>query len=107
MRSHGKSTIHSRAAKAHAVQTLVQALPLQKPGHKCTSSVVYQVLLYAAAWATSIAAACEELHGDELSDQAVRDSLRRGLPRRITTLEKNSMRPSICDCLAGSFASRV
>jgi hypothetical protein len=88
MRSLGKSTIRSRAAKAHAVQTLTQALPLKKPGHKCTSTVIYQVVLFAAVWNTSITAACEELHNGDLSDQAARDALRRGLPKRIADLEK-------------------
>lgn len=88
MRSRRKPNITPRMVKAHAEQILTQALPLKKPGHKCTPAIVHRILLYAAAWTTSIAAACQELQHGNLSDQAVRDALRRGLPKRISDLEK-------------------
>jgi hypothetical protein len=80
-------TVTSREVKGLAEQCLTESLPLKKPGHKCTPKTVFGVLLFAACWLTSIFAACEELD-DAPSDQAIRNALRRGLPKRVKDLER-------------------
>ncbi len=53
----------------------------------CTPGVVWQVLVWAAAFARSLAAACDAIPGAP-TGQAVWDVLRVALPRRRRTLEK-------------------
>jgi hypothetical protein len=53
----------------------------------CTPGVVWQVLVWAAAFARSLAAACDAIPGAP-TGQAVWDALRAALPRRRRTLEK-------------------
>jgi hypothetical protein len=54
---------------------------------KCTPGVVWQVLLWASAFARSVAAACAAIPGVP-TGQAVWDALRVALPRRRRTLER-------------------
>lgn len=80
-------TVTSRDVQAFAMAHLEKTLPLKKPGHKCTASVVFGVLLFASCVVTSIWDACRRLRG-AASDQAVRDALRRNLPKRVKDLER-------------------
>jgi Transposase DDE domain len=53
----------------------------------CTPGVVWQVLVWAAAFARSLAAACDAIPGAP-TGQAVWDALRAALPKRRRTLER-------------------
>jgi len=53
---------------------------------KCTPAVVWQVLVWAAAFARSLAAACQAIPGAP-TGQAVWDALRAALPKRRRTLD--------------------
>lgn len=78
------------AATRHVRLTLVTwlsaAIRLPAGRRTCTPGVVWQVLLWAAAFARSVAAACEAVPAAP-TGQAVWDALRVALPRRRRTLE--------------------
>jgi len=65
--------------QAHAQGVLQNDLRLKDHGPKCRASILWTVLLYAAARLTSLAAACAWLR-DAPSDTAVHDALLAGLP---------------------------
>jgi hypothetical protein len=65
---------------------LREAVKLKDHGWKCTSAVVWSVVLRAAAQMTSISAACRDLSGAP-SDEAVLTALEEGLPRTLRALE--------------------
>ena len=67
---------------------LGRAVPLPQPRRRrCTPATVWRVILFAAAFARSVAAACAALARGP-SGQAVWDALRAALPRRRRTLER-------------------
>jgi Transposase DDE domain len=73
------STITPRTVQAHTRTVLQKNLRLPDHGPKCRASVLWSVLLYAAARITSLAAACAALP-DAPSDTAAHDALLAGLP---------------------------
>lgn len=70
-----------------AEECLQEHVPLKGTGQKCTTGVLWKVLLWAAARVCSIAAVCRRWR-DGLSDQAVYDALEAQLPKRARDLEK-------------------
>jgi DDE family transposase len=76
------ATRHPRLALTAWLSAAV-ALPARRT---CTPGVVWQVLLWAAAFARSVAAACDAIPGAP-TGQAVWDALRPALPKRRRTLE--------------------
>jgi hypothetical protein len=78
MRTH-YSTITPRTVQARTEFVLQRHLRLQDHGPKCRASVLWTILLYAAARITSLAAACAALR-DAPSDSAAHDALLAGLP---------------------------
>lgn len=79
------------AATRHLRLTLVAwlstAVPLPAGRRTCTPGVVWQVLLWAAAFARSVAAACDAIPATP-TGQAIWDALRAALPKRRRTLER-------------------
>jgi hypothetical protein len=73
------STITPHTVQAHAQGHLQKHLRLKDHGPKCQASVLWSILLYAAARLVSLAAACAALR-DAPSDSAVHDALLAGLP---------------------------
>jgi len=76
-----KSEVH-----AYAEDWLGAGLRLEYQGYKCSTSVLLQVLLIAAARVVSLFAACRDL-ADAPSDQTVRNALAAALPD-VTELER-------------------
>ena len=79
----------SAAATRHLrlVLTAWLSAALRLPARRtCSPGVVWQVLLWAAAFARSLAAACDAIPGAP-TGQAVWDALRPALPKRRRTLE--------------------
>ena len=72
-------TLTPAQVRAHAQMVLQKHLRLADHGPKCTTGILWAVLLYAAARITSIAAACTALR-DAPSDSAVHDALLATLP---------------------------
>jgi hypothetical protein len=66
---------------------LLQAEVLKDRGRKCTPTVVWSIVLRAAARMISVFAACRDL-ANAPSQQAVFDALEAGLPRTLPVLEK-------------------
>jgi hypothetical protein len=87
MRSRKNYTITSRQVQVWAQQWLSTSLHFHDHGPLCTAAVLFGVLLFAAASAISVAAACKRLVSGP-SDQAVRNAVRANLPKRIGDLEK-------------------
>ena len=79
MRSETKYIITKSEVHAYAEDWLGTALRLEYQGYKCSSSVLLQILLIAAARVVSLFAACRDL-ADAPSDQTVRDALAIALP---------------------------
>jgi hypothetical protein len=65
---------------------LGESVRLKDHGWKCSSAVVWSIVLRAAAQMTSISAACRDLSGGP-SDAAVLTALEEGLPRTLKALE--------------------
>lgn len=86
MRSRHDYIVTKDEVHGYANHWLGSALKLEYEGTKCTSHMVIQVLLMAAARVTSIFAACREL-ADAPSDQTIRNALAASLPE-ISTLER-------------------
>jgi putative transposase len=72
-------TLTPAAVCAHAEWVCQKHLRLADHGHKCTASVLWTVLFWAAARMASIAAACKALR-DAPGDTAVHDALLATLP---------------------------
>jgi hypothetical protein len=68
---------------------LIQSELLKKRGRRCTctATVVWSIVLHAAARLTSIFAVCRDL-ANAPSQQAIFDALEAGLPRTLSVLEK-------------------
>ncbi len=78
MRNH-QYTVTARQVQLHTQSLLARHLALPDHGRKCTASLLYSLLCWAAARMASLAAACASLR-DAPSDQAARDALLAGLP---------------------------
>ena len=86
MRSRTSHTISSSEVHQCALSWLGESVRLKDHGWKCTSAVVWSIVLRAAAQMTSISAACRDLSGGP-SDEAVLTALEEGLPRTLKALE--------------------
>jgi Transposase DDE domain len=87
MRSRMNSIVSSGQVLQWALQRLVEARLLKDHGWLCTTVVVWNVVLRAAARLTSVFAACRDL-AKAPSQQAVFNALSDGLPRTLPVLEK-------------------
>src|SRR5579864_8627193 len=72
-------TITPRAVQFHSALVLQQHVPLADHGPKCSASVLWTLLCYAAARITSLAATCVAL-ANAPSNTATHDALLAGLP---------------------------
>jgi hypothetical protein len=86
MRSRTSDSISSQEVHQWALEWLLQARLLKDHGWLCTATVVWGVVLRAAARMTSIFAACRDL-ADGPSDHAVFSALVQGLPKTLPVLE--------------------
>ena len=86
MRSQTEYIITKAEVHAYAEDWLGTALRFEYQGYKCTTSVLLQILLIAAARVVSLFAACRDL-ADAPSDQTIRNALAVTLPE-ITELER-------------------
>jgi hypothetical protein len=86
MRSRGEYIITKSEVHAYAEDWLGTALRLEYRGYKCTTGVLLQILLIAAARVVSLFAACRDL-ADAPSDQTIRNALAATL-REIAELER-------------------
>jgi hypothetical protein len=86
MRSQREYILTKSEVHAHAEQWLATALGLEYEGYKCTTSVLLQILLIAAARVVSLFAACRDL-ADAPSDQTIRNALAATLPE-VVELER-------------------
>jgi len=86
MRSRTEYIITKADVHAYAVDWLGTAIRLEYQGYKCSTSVLLQVLLIAAARVVSLFAACRDL-ADAPSDQTIRNALADTLPE-IAELER-------------------
>ncbi|MDB5346388.1 MAG: transposase [Schlesneria sp.] len=68
------------------VLSWLSAIPLPDHGWLCTATVIWKVLVRAAARRQTISATCAEFGAPSL--QGVLDALRDGLPKRTSTLER-------------------
>jgi hypothetical protein len=80
-------TITAREVHAWTLNWLQQAKLLKDHGWLCTATVVWNIVLHAAARMVSIGAACRDL-ADAPSDQGIFDALSDGLPKRLDALER-------------------
>jgi Transposase DDE domain len=87
MRSRMYSTVSCSEVHQWALLWLLQAELLKDRGGRCTPTVVWSILLRAAARMISVFAACRDL-AHAPSQQAVFDALEAGLPRTLPVLEK-------------------
>jgi hypothetical protein len=89
-------TITPRDVEECSTIILQDAIDLQDHGRKCSASVFWQTLLFAAARTTSLFNACARLH-DAPEDDAVRKALWAGLPP-IDDLEER-LNDALRDCV--------
>jgi hypothetical protein len=88
MRSRMNSIVSCSEVHQWALLWLMQAEVLKnRGGHKCMPTVVWSIVLRAAARMISVFAACRDL-ANAPSQQAVFDALEAGLPRTLPVLEK-------------------
>jgi len=89
MRSGLHSSVSCSEAHQWALSWLLQSELLKARGRRCAcaATVVWSIVLHAAARLTSIFAACRDL-ANAPSQQAVFDALEAGLPRTLPVLEK-------------------
>jgi hypothetical protein len=88
MRSRKNSIVSCSEVHQWALLWLMEAELLKNRGaRKCTPTVVWSIVLRAAARLTSVFAACRDL-ANAPSQQAVFDALEAGLPRTLSVLEK-------------------
>ena len=87
MRSRTSHTISSREVHEWALNWLLASKLLKDHGWLCTATVVWSVVLRAAARMTSIFAACRDLT-DAPSDAALFNALHDGLPKTLKVLER-------------------
>jgi Transposase DDE domain len=82
-----RSAAATRHLRATLTAWLSAAVRLPPRRRKCAPAVVWRALLWAAAFARSLAAACQAIPGAP-TGQAVWDALRPALPKRRRTLER-------------------
>ena len=89
MRSGMNSSVSCSEVHQWALRWLLQSELLKERGRRsrCTATVVWSIVLRAAARLTSIFAACRDL-AHAPSQQAIFDALEAGLPRTLSVLEK-------------------
>ena len=87
MRSRTSHTISSREVHEWALNWLLASQVLKDHGWLCTATVVWSIVLRAAARMTSIYAACRDL-AEAPSEQALFNALRGGLPKTLSVLER-------------------
>jgi hypothetical protein len=87
MRSTNSYRISCREVHQWALDWLLQAKLLRDHGWRCTATVVWSILLRAAARSISPSAACRDL-SDGPSDHAVMCALDDGLPKTLSVLER-------------------
>jgi hypothetical protein len=87
MRSRASHTISSREVHQWTLNWLLQAQLLQDHGWLCSATVVWGIVLRAAARSISIWAACRDL-AEAPSDQALFNALGDGLPKTLPVLER-------------------
>ena len=87
MRSRTSHTISCREVHEWALNWLLASKLLKDHGWLCTATVVWSVVLRAAARMASIFAACRDL-ADAPSDQALFNALHDGLPKTLKVLER-------------------
>lgn len=79
MRSTRNSTQTNSEIQGYVARYLQEFVHIEGHGRKCTSSVLIAMLVFAAAWRTSISNACKRLRGMP-SDEAARQALLATLP---------------------------
>lgn len=87
MRSRMNATISASQVHKWTLNRLEQSGVLKTNGWLCTVSVVWNIVLRAAARSISIFAACRDL-ANAPSDQAVYNALASGLPKTLSVLER-------------------
>jgi len=87
MRSRTSHTISSREVHEWALNWLLASKLLKDHGWLCTATVVWSMVLRAAARMTSIYAACRDL-AEAPSEQALFNALHDGLPKTLKVLER-------------------
>lgn len=87
MHTKPSSIVSERQVQEMAEEWLSKAITLEGSRRKCTTSVLWKILLFAAARMWSLCAACSAIAGAPC-DEAVRRALRRSLPKRPVTLEE-------------------
>lgn len=87
MRSRMNSIVSCSEVHQWALLWLMEAEILKSGGRRCTPTVVWSIVLRAAARMISVFAACRDL-ANAPSQQAVFDALEAGLPRTLSVLEK-------------------
>jgi len=101
MRLTSSHTISSPQVHQWALSWLVQAKLVKDHGWLCTSVLVLNIVLRAAARCVSISAACRDL-SDGPSDHAVMSALDDGLPKTLPVLERR-----LNEALTGDLPRRV
>jgi hypothetical protein len=96
MRSKASHIISASEVHQWSLNWLLQAKLLKDHGWLCTATVVWNIVLRAAARSISICAACRDL-ADAPCDQAIRDALADGLPKTLTVLERRLNDALLCD----------
>lgn len=87
MRSRNRNTISSSEVHQWALSWLINSMQLKDRGPKCTATVVWNIVLRAAAQTISVFAACRDL-ANAPSDTSVMGALEAGLPKTLRVLEK-------------------
>jgi hypothetical protein len=106
MRSRKHSTVSATEVHQWALQRLLDARLLKKDhGPRCKATVVWNVVLRAAARLVSVFAACRDL-ANAPSQQAVFDALADGLPRTLPVLE-NRLNQALIDGLPRRLRRRA
>src|SRR5688572_20579201 len=105
MRLQNSSVISSREVYKWTLNWLVQAKLLKDHGWLCTATVVWNIVLRAAAQMISIYAACRDL-ADAPSDTAVFTALVEGLPKTLSVLERR-LNEGLTDNLPRSLRRRA
>ena len=101
MRSRKSCTITSGEVHAWTLNWLLQAKLVKDHGWLCTSAVVLNIVLRAAARSISISAACRDLSRGP-SDQAVMTALGEGIPKTLPVLERR-----LNEALTGELPRRL
>lgn len=87
MRSRNRLTISSHEVATWALNWLLEVNLLKDHGWLCKASLVWKVVVRAAARMISVTAACRDVSGAPC-DQAVFDALSDGLPKTLKSLER-------------------